>query len=140
MARQLTLAAGAPQCAPKPTDHPGPPSVASTDPGTNATGVATTTNVTAFFSEEMRASSINGKTFKLFKKGSSTKIGAVVTYFPDDPATAEFDPRATLDPNSSLQSGVIYKAVVTTGAEDSVGNPRTAVQVVLHGDVSTTRV
>jgi hypothetical protein len=107
----------------KPTDRPGPPSVTRTDPGTNATGVATTTNVTAFFSEEMRASSINGKTFKLFKKGSSTKIGAVVTYFPDDPSTAEFDPRATLDPNNSLQSGVIYKAVVTTGAEDSVGNP-----------------
>lgn len=70
----------------------------------------------------MRASSINGKTFKLFKKGSSTKIGAVVTYFPDDPSTAEFDPRATLDPNNPLQSRVIYKAVVTTGAEDSVGN------------------
>lgn len=70
----------------------------------------------------MRASSINGKTFKLFKKGSSTKIGAVVTYFPDDPSTAEFDPRATLDPNNSLQSQVIYKAVVTTGAEGSVGN------------------
>ena len=74
---------------PKPPDRPGPPSVTSTDPGTNATGVATTTNVTAFFSEEMRASSINAKTFKLTKKGSSTKIGAVVTYFPDDPATTD---------------------------------------------------
>ena len=57
------------------------------------------------------------------RRCASTKIGAVVTYFPDDPSTAEFDPRATLDPNNSLQSGVIYKAVVTTGAEDSVGNP-----------------
>jgi Bacterial Ig-like domain/Calcineurin-like phosphoesterase len=108
---------------PSTTDRPGPPSVTTTDPGANAPGVATTTNVTAFFSEEMMASSINGKTFKLFKKGSSTKIGAGVTYFPDDRSTATFDPRATLDPNSPLRSGVTYKAVVTTGAMDSVGNP-----------------
>jgi hypothetical protein len=109
---------------PSTTDRPGPPSVTTTDPGTDARGVATTTNVTAFFSEEMMASSLdNGKTFKLFKKGSSTKIGAAVKYSPDDLSTAEFDPRATLDPTSSLQSGVIYKAVVTTGAMDSVGNP-----------------
>jgi hypothetical protein len=106
------------------TDRPGPPSVTSTDPGTDARGVATTTNVTAFFSEEMMASSLeNGKTFKLFKKGTSTKIGAAVKYSPDNSSTAEFDPRATLDPTSSLQNGVIYKAVVTTGAMDSVGNP-----------------
>jgi len=29
---------------------------------------------------------------------------------------------ATLDPNSSLRSGVTYKAVVTTGAKDAEGN------------------
>jgi N-acetylglucosamine-6-sulfatase len=108
---------------PPTTDRPGPPSVTSTDPGTNATGVATTTNVTAFFSEEMMASSINGTTFKLTKKGSTTKIGAVVTYFPDDMATTDtVEARATLDPTNSLRSGVTYKAVVTTGAKDSVGN------------------
>jgi hypothetical protein len=70
------------------------------------------------------ASSLNGKTFKLFKKGSSTKIGAGVTYFPDDKATTDtVEARATLDPTSSLDPGVTYKAVVTTGAMDSVGNP-----------------
>ena len=105
------------------TDRPGPPSVTTTDPGA-VTGVATTTNVTAFFSEQMDSNTINGKTFKLFKKGTSTKIGAVVTYFPDDPATTDtVEARATLDPNNSLQSGVTYKAVVSTGAMDSVGNP-----------------
>ena len=106
------------------TDRPGPPSITKTDPGTNATGVATTTNVTAFFSEEMDKNTINGKTFKLFKKGTSTKIGAGITYFPDDKATPDtVEARATLDPTNSLQSGVTYKAVVTTGAKDSVGNP-----------------
>jgi hypothetical protein len=105
------------------TDRPGPPSITTTDPATNATGVATTTNVTATFSEEMDRNTINTKTFKLFKKGTSTKIGAGVTYFPDDPSTGTVEARATLDPTSSLQSGVTYKAVVTTGAMDSVGNP-----------------
>jgi hypothetical protein len=105
-----------------PTD-PTAPSVTSTSPTTNATRVDPTTNVTAFFSEEMLASSINdGTTFKLTKKGSTTKIGAIVKYFPDDPSTAEFDPRATLDPNSSLRSGLTYKAVVTKGAKDAEGN------------------
>jgi len=106
------------------TDRPGPPSITKTDPGKGATGVATTTNVTAFFSEEMDKNTINGKTFKLFKKGTSTKIGAGITYFPDDKATPDtVEARATLDPTNSLQSGVTYKAVVTTGAKDSVGNP-----------------
>jgi hypothetical protein len=109
---------------PKPPDRPGPPSVTTTDPGPNAPGVATTTNVTAFFSEEMMASSINTKTFKLFKKGTSTKIPAEIKYFPDEPATTDtVEARAMLDPKDSLQSGVTYKAVVTTGAMDSVGNP-----------------
>jgi hypothetical protein len=89
---------------------------------TNATDVSPTANVTAFFSEEMLASSIDGTTFKLTKKGSTTKIGAVVKYFPDDSSTATFDPRATLDPNSSLRSRVTYKAVVTTGAKDAESN------------------
>ena len=70
------------------------------------------------------ASSINGKTFKLFKKGSSTKIGAGVAYFPEDKDTRDtVEARATLDPRSSLDPGVPYKAVVTTGAKDSMGDP-----------------
>jgi hypothetical protein len=104
-----------------PTD-PTAPRVESTSPTSNATRVDPTTNVTAFFSEEMLASSIEDTTFKLTKKGSTTKIGAMVKYFPDDLFTAEFDPRATLDPNSSLRSGLTYKAVVTKGAKDVEGN------------------
>jgi Bacterial Ig-like domain/Calcineurin-like phosphoesterase len=98
------------------TDRPGPPSITTTDPATNATGVATTTNVTATFSEEMTSNTINTKTFKLFKKGTTTKISSSVSY------DANTD-MATLDPTNSLQGGTTYKAVVTTGATDSVGNP-----------------
>jgi hypothetical protein len=96
-----------------PTD-PGPPSVTSTSPAANATGVAPTTNITATFSEDMEASSINGSTFKLVRKGSTTKIPATVSY---DASTDT----ATLDPPDSLRSGVTYKAVVTTGAKDAEG-------------------
>jgi hypothetical protein len=66
------------------------------------------------------ASSINGTTFKLFKKGSTTKITATVSY---DPTTRT----ATLNPfgstTTSLARGTTYKAVVTTGAKDVAGNP-----------------
>jgi hypothetical protein len=63
----------------------------------------------------MMSSSINGTTFKLFKKGSTTKIGAAVSY---DGATK----KATLDPTNNLRLGTTYKAVVTTGAKDLAGN------------------
>lgn len=78
-------------------------------------GVARGTNVAATFSEEMDASSINGTTFKLTKKGSTTKISATLSL------TASTD-TATLDPTNLLRGGVTYKAVVTTGAKDLAGN------------------
>jgi hypothetical protein len=90
------------------------PSVTSTSPAANATGVAPGANVTATFSEAMMASSINGTTFKLFKKGSTTKLSASVSY---DGATK----KATLDPTNNLRLGTTYKAVVTTGAKDLAG-------------------
>jgi hypothetical protein len=93
----------------------GPPKVTSTVPTANATGVVPSTNVTATFSEDMLASTINTTTFKLFKKGSTTKLGATVKY---DASTD----MATLDPTNSLRSGVTYKAVVTTGAKDLAGS------------------
>jgi hypothetical protein len=67
------------------------------------------------FSEDMMSSSINGTTFKLMKAGTTTAIGAVVSY---DPTTK----KATLNPNVNLQLGTKYKAVVTAGAKDLAGN------------------
>src|SRR5215212_2471942 len=78
------------------------------------TGVDPTTDVTATFTEDMLASSINGTTFKLFRKGSTTKLAATVSY----PALNSPSYTAKLDPRDSLRSGVTYKAVVTTGAKD----------------------
>lgn len=103
------------------TDSPNPqpdttaPKVTSTNPLPGATGVSPTANLTATFSEDMKTSTINGTTFKLFKKGSTTKVAATVSY----DASAD---RATLDPTNSLKAGATYKAVVTTGSKDLAGN------------------
>jgi hypothetical protein len=92
-----------------------PPKVVRTAPTANATGIAPGTNVSAFFSEAMRAGSINGNTVKLFKVGTTTAIGATVTY---DAANK----KAILNPNANLQRGAKYKVVVTTAARDLAGN------------------
>jgi arylsulfatase A-like enzyme len=97
-----------------PTDTT-PPRVTSTSPASNATGVAPSANITATFSEKMMASSINGTTFKLLKKGATTKLAAMVSY-------SGSTRTAKLDPINSLQRGITYKAVVSTGAKDVAGN------------------
>jgi hypothetical protein len=74
-------------------------------------GVARTIDVKVTFSEGTDGSSITPDTFKLFKKGSTTKIAATVSY---EASTAT----ATLNPGRDLTSGVTYKAVVTTGTKD----------------------
>jgi Bacterial Ig-like domain len=94
----------------------GPPSVTGTSPAANATRVAPTTEVTATFSEDMKFDTITGQTFKLTKKGTTTKIAAAVSY---DASTDT----AKLDPNQNLTSRGTYKVVVTTRARDAAGNP-----------------
>ena len=92
------------------------PRVTSTSPKANSTAVDPATIVTATFSEEMDASSINPTTFQLFRKNSRKEVAASVHY---EAATHT----ATLDPTHSLQKGVSYNAVVSTGTKDLEGNP-----------------
>ena len=92
------------------------PSVTSVVPGEKATGVAPGTNVSALFSEDMKSTSINGNTVKLFKAGTTNQIGGAVSYDP-------LNDKATFNPFSNLQRGTKYKAVVTSGVKDKVGNP-----------------
>ena len=103
---QHGLAAGGDNTAPK---------VTSTVPKANATEFAPTANIRATFSEEMDSNTINGQTFKLFKKGTTNQISAQVSYNPDTDT-------AKLDPTNNLRRGVAYKAVVTTWAKDVAGN------------------
>jgi Tol biopolymer transport system component len=92
-----------------------PPKVISTSPKADATEVAPTANIRTTFSEGMDSNTINGTTFKLFKKGTTTQIPAQVSYNADTNT-------AKLDPTNNLRRGVVYKAVVTTWAKDVAGN------------------
>ena len=115
---------------PPPSSDTTPPRVTSTSPAASATGVAPSANVIATFSEAMMPSSVNGTTFKLFKKGSTTKIGASVSY---DGATKN----ATLNPTNNLRLGTTYKAVVSTGAKDVAGNPLDQISTTTSLDQKT---
>jgi hypothetical protein len=92
-----------------------PPKVTSTAPKSNAVEVAPTANLRATFSEEMDSNTIDGTTFQLFKKGTTTQIPATVSYNADTNT-------AKLDPIDNLRRGVAYKAVVSTWAKDVAGN------------------
>ena len=101
-----------------------PPTVVSTVPGSDATGVSPSiNNVKATFSEAMDASTIDGDpstitatTFMIFGNGSTTQVAAKVSY---DSSTRT----AKLNPNNNLRRGVTYRAVLTTGVQDVAGNP-----------------
>jgi methionine-rich copper-binding protein CopC len=90
-----------------------PPTVAGRSPSPNATGVATSTNVTAVFSEPVQSSTIG---FTLTGPGGA--VPAAVSY---DQASQT----ATLDPNADLANSTSYTATVS-GARDLSGNQMAA--------------
>jgi Ca2+-binding RTX toxin-like protein len=84
-----------------------PPMVSSTNPVNNATGIATTAVVDAFFSEQMDRSTVTTSTFTLTKQGSSTPVSARVEYLSN--------PKALLTPSSVLEANTTYTATVKGG-------------------------
>ena len=88
-----------------------PPTVISTDPVNNATGVALNRKITVTFSEAMNLSTINGTTLTL-QIGTTSILGAI-TY---KGTTALFTPTSNLAPNT------VYTAKITIGAKDLAGN------------------
>src|SRR5450756_2195086 len=88
-----------------------PPTVTSTVPIKNATGIAINSNILAIFSVAMDPSTINATTFTL--KQGSTAVSGAVTY---TGTTATFTPAANLDAN------LIYTAAITTGAKNTAGD------------------
>jgi hypothetical protein len=91
------------------------PTVVSVSPAQNATGVSPSANVSALFSEAMSPSTINASTVTLKRSGTTTKVGATVTY-------SAAGKKATLNPNANLKRGATYVATVTSGAKDLAGN------------------
>ncbi len=88
------------------------PTVISTDPSNNATGVPLNKVIKATFSEPMDPLTINGSTFTV--KQGATPVSGIVTY---SGSTASFTP------TSNLMSGTTYTATITTGAKNLAGIP-----------------
>ncbi len=94
------------------SSDPGPnPTVSSTTPGTDATGMPRNTIVTASFSTAMNATTITATTFTL--QNGSTPVTGVVTY---SGTTATFTPSAILEASS------VYTATITAGAKSAMGS------------------
>lgn len=87
-----------------------PPTVISTDPVNNATGVPLNQKIAATFSKTMDALTLTTATFTL--KQGTTSISGSVSY---SGTTAIFAPSSNLLPNT------VYTATITTGAKDLTG-------------------
>lgn len=86
------------------------PTVISTDPANNATGVVLNKVISATFSEAMNPLTINATTFTLMQ--GTTVIPGTVSY---SGVTAYFTPIA------NLLAGTVYTATITTGAKNPAG-------------------
>ena len=86
------------------------PSVISTDPAPNATGVFINKNVSATFNMPMNASTINGTTFTVMQ--GTTPVAGNVSY---DGTNAIFNPNVDFAINTQ------YTATITTGAKNIQG-------------------
>jgi myo-inositol-hexaphosphate 3-phosphohydrolase len=98
-----------------------PPTVSDVLPTPGATGVAASASVTATFSEDLSAQSVNATTVVL-SENSGAVVSASVSY--DSTSRA-----AVLRPASALRFGVGYTAVVKggpAGVKDVAGNPLAA--------------
>jgi WD40 repeat protein len=92
-----------------------PPTVVSTQPLSNATGVVPASPVTVTFSELMDAATIISANLELRNTATNVLVPRTVTY---NAATNT----ATITPSASLTVSTQYTAKVLTGAKDSAGN------------------
>jgi hypothetical protein len=89
-----------------------PPSVVSTNPNNNATGVARNSEVIFKFSKAMDPATINSSTFIVMQ-------GAIVV-----PGTVSYSGKtATFTPTAAFAVNTVYTATITTGAIDLGGRP-----------------
>jgi len=86
------------------------PTIVSSSPTDNATGVSSAATIEFTFSEPMDPLTISNTTITLFK-GNTQKSGTI-TYI---------DNTATFTPSSALVGGTVYTALVSTGAQNVAG-------------------
>ncbi|MGE0918339.1 Ig-like domain-containing protein [Trichlorobacter lovleyi] len=94
------------------------PTVVSTAPANAATGIATSTDITATFSEAMTPATINSSTFSV--TGPSGAVAGTVSYS---------GIVATFTPTAPLATAASYTATITTAASDQAGNHLAASKV-----------
>jgi hypothetical protein len=87
------------------------PTVSSTSPVSNATGIARNKVITVTFSEVMDSLTINSSTFTL--KQGVTPVAGTISYS---------GTTAMLTPATILTADVTYTATITTGAKSKTGN------------------
>jgi hypothetical protein len=87
-----------------------PPTINSTDPSSNATGVSLNKQIAATFSKTMDASTITSATYTLMQGTSS--VSGTVSYS---------GMIATFIPKSNLTQNTTYTATITTAAKDLTG-------------------
>jgi len=87
-----------------------PPTVSSTSPAADATGVAVDTAVSVTFSEAMESSTIIASSFTM------SGVSGSVSY---DSGTCT----ATFTPSASLEYNTTYTATLSTAITDTAGNP-----------------
>ena len=95
------------------------PRVTAMAPKPNTTGIRGDSNATATFSEAMKGTTVNGKTFTLVKAGTTRKMSATVSY-------SSTKKKATLNPSANLAANTVYKATVkgkSTGVKNTSGDP-----------------
>jgi methionine-rich copper-binding protein CopC len=92
-----------------------PPTVSSTGPASNQSGVAVSATVTATFSEAVDTSTVTPASFTL-KNGGNGVAGTV----------SLSGTTATFAPSAPLANGTAYTATVTTAVKDLAGNPMAA--------------
>ena len=86
------------------------PSVISTDPTNNATGVAVNKVIRATFNGPMNSSTLNGTTFTV-KQGVTSVLGAI----------SYLGTTVSFTPNSPLLEDKLYTCTITTGAQNIAG-------------------
>ncbi len=90
-----------------------PPTVSSTNPLANSTGVAINIKPSATFNTNMTAATFTTATFTLTAAGSATPVAATVAV---SGATATLSPTATLAPNTVYTANIAGTVTSTAGA------------------------
>jgi hypothetical protein len=103
-----------------------PPTILSTNPTNNATGVAATANISATFSESgsgMDLGTVSSSTFQVvqLKPTGNLPVSSGTFSLKED---SEGSQTVTFDPESSLAKGA-YRMIITTGVKDKAGNALT---------------